>query len=124
MSDDLQLAAKGRAMVRLEEGQLPEAAKLYQLILDAAKAAHGFPDLFVCLGAMQTYLELHDQQRAGEVNELLLEKGPDVPQVNMVLLSYADSVNTQRKRAEAEVAAGNSSKRASSTSSIRPWASC
>lgn len=95
------------AEVYNEGGQAKEAAALYQPLIDKIKAEKPQtldPDTIrIFLGAVRAYSSLDDLEKAGAVGELLIELGPDTPQVNETLLGFARLLNLERQKADAAV---------------------
>lgn len=95
------------AEVYNEGGQAQEAVALYQPLIDSIKAEKPKtldPDTIrIFLGAVRAYSSLNDLDKAGEVGELLVELGPDTPQVNEALIGFAKLLNLERQKADAAV---------------------
>ena len=84
------------AEIRALEGQTKQAAALYQSLVDEIASARP-ADLDqtmidMLLGAVRTFCALGDLKRAGEAGNLLIDLGPDTPQVNAHLIELAQVV--------------------------------
>lgn len=90
-----------------ESGQAKEAVALYQPLIDNIKAEKPQtldPDTIrIFLGAVRAYSALDELDKAGEIGALLIEIGPDTPQVNDTLLGFARLLNFERQKADAAV---------------------
>lgn len=124
MSRDLQETTLALANIAMDESKKPdgagdpaklaEGAKYFQQLIDAQKGnTEGFDatTLQIFIGAVNAYTQLGQLDKAAAAGGLLVESGPDTPQVNSVLIRFAATLNDQRKKAEAEVASGNAAKK-------------
>ena len=95
------------AEIRAEGGEMREAAALYRPLVDAAKAAKlktlDETTLRVFLGAARAHSAIGEIDKAADVSGLLLELGPDTPQVDAVLTQFARLLDFERKKAAAAV---------------------
>jgi tetratricopeptide (TPR) repeat protein len=95
------------AEIRAEGGEMREAAALYRPLVDAAKATKpktlDETTLRVFLGAARAHSAIGEIDQAAEVSGLLLELGPDTPQVDSVLTQFARLLDFERKKAVAAV---------------------
>ncbi|MBU4271301.1 MAG: hypothetical protein KKA28_05505 [Planctomycetes bacterium] len=95
------------AEIRADGGEQKEAAELYQPLIDIIKADK--PRNFdrttvrVFLGAVRAYTALGQFDKAGKAADVLIELGPDSPQVNDVLIRFAGLLDLERKKASAAV---------------------
>lgn len=92
--------------IELEKGDAAAAAKIFQPLVDQIKAQK--PEriddpvmLRAFFGAEQAYLQVKDTEKATDVGLLLAELGPDHPQINGLLLSFALALDKETKNAEA-----------------------
>jgi hypothetical protein len=81
------------AELRREGNEMKEAAALYESLVDAVASAKprslDETTIDILLGAVRTFCALGDLERAGEAGNLLIELGPDTPQVNAHLIELA-----------------------------------
>jgi hypothetical protein len=95
------------AQIHFENNEAKEAAALYQPLVDALKAEKppriDATTIPVFLGAVRAYSALNELDKAGEVSAVLIDLGPDTPQVNAVLVDFARLLNEERKKADALV---------------------
>ncbi len=95
------------AEIRADGGEQKEAAELYRPLIDIIKADK--PRNFdrttvrVFLGAVRAYAALGQFDKAGDAADVLIELGPDSPQVNDVLIRFAGLLDLERKKASAAV---------------------
>ena len=86
---------------------MKQAAALYQPLVDAVRAdkPKGFDETTVrtFLGAVRAYCALGQIDRAGDASAVLIDLGPDTPQVNFVLTDFAKLLDVERKKAAAAV---------------------
>ncbi|MEN6449615.1 MAG: hypothetical protein ABFC96_03905, partial [Thermoguttaceae bacterium] len=93
------------AQLRVEAGELKQAAELYQSLVDLIKAER--PKQFdkttvaIFLGAVRVDCSLGQLEKAGDVGRVLIELGPDTPEVNMVLVQFTRLLDEERKKAAA-----------------------
>ena len=95
------------AEIHFRSGQIPEAAALYQTLIDAVGAetpgAFDANTVRIFLGALRAYCALEELDKARQIGGVLIERGPDTPQVNEVLVEFAKLLNLDRKKADARV---------------------
>ena len=95
------------AEIRMEGDEMKQAAALYQPLVDAIKAEKpkdfDATTIAVFLGAVRAYCALGELEKAGEVGSVLIELGPDAPEVNAVLVKFARLLDLERKKAVAAV---------------------
>ncbi len=95
------------AEIRAEGGEMREAAALYRPLVDAVKAAKpktlDEATIRTFLGAARAYSAVGQLDKAADTSGLLLELGPDTPQVNAVLTQFARLLDSERKKALAAV---------------------
>jgi cellulose synthase operon protein C len=95
------------AEIRSEGGEIKQAAALYQPLVEAIKAEKpkGFDETTVriFLGAVRAYTALGELEKAGDVSAVLIDLGPDTPEVNAVLARFARLLDLERKKAVAAV---------------------
>ena len=93
------------AEIRAEGGEMREAAALYRPLVDAVKAAK--PQTLdetmirIFLGAARAHSAIGEIDKAAEVSDVLIELGPDTPQVDLVLTQFARLLDFERKKAAA-----------------------
>lgn len=101
---DLQLLL---AEIRLEGGEMKQAATLYQPLIDAIKAEKpkSLDDTTIraFLGAVRAYAALGEFDKAASVGDVLFDLGPDTPEINSVLTEFARLLDMERKKAVAAV---------------------
>lgn len=94
------------AEIRMEGGDAEGAAALYQPLVDAVRAERpktlDDATLRVFLGAVRAYCAAGHVDKVGEVGALLVDLGPDTPQVNAALVNFARLLDAERKKAEAQ----------------------
>jgi len=95
------------AEIRAEGGEMREAAALYQPLVDAVKAAKprslDETMIRVFLGAARAYSAIGEIDKAADASAMLIDLGPDAPQVNVVLIQFAKLLDFERKKAAAAV---------------------
>lgn len=95
------------AEIRVEAGEMREAAALYQPLVDAITADHpktlDEAMIRVFLGAARAYSAIGQIDKAAEVSGLLIDLGPDTPQVNFTLIQFVRLLDYERKKAAAAV---------------------
>jgi cellulose synthase operon protein C len=95
------------AEIRLEAGEMKQAAALYQPLVEALKAEK--PKTFdettlrIFLGAVRAYAALGELEKAGDASALLIALGPDTPEVNAAITRFARLLDLERKKAVAAV---------------------
>ncbi len=95
------------AEIRAEGGEMREAAALYRPLVDAVKAAK--PQTLdetmirIFLGSARAYSAIGEIDKAAEVSDVLIDLGPDTPQVDLVLTQFARLLDFERKKAAAAV---------------------
>ena len=95
------------AQLHADAGNQTEAAALYQPLIEIVKADK--PEEFdrttvsIFLGGVRAYAALGQFDKAGETAGLLIELGPDVQNVNDVLVGFASLLDNERKKAVAVV---------------------
>lgn len=95
------------AQIHADSGNQKEAVALYQPLIEIIKADK--PKEFdrttirIFLGGVRSYAALGQFDKAGDTAGLLIELGPDVQQVNDVLVGFASLLNVERKKAVASV---------------------
>ncbi len=101
------------AEIRQDGGESKEAVALYQPLVDFIKAekqpSFDTNTMRIFLGAVRAYSSANQLDKAGEVSTLLIELGPDTPQVNDSLMSFAKLLNLERQKADAAVTQAESS---------------
>lgn len=97
------------AEIHVENGEMPTAAALYQPLVDALKAARpktlDETMIRVFLGAAKAYSAIGELDKAAQASDVLIDLGPDTPQVNFVLSQYVKLLDFERKKAAAAVIA-------------------
>jgi hypothetical protein len=95
------------AELRADGGEMREAAALYRPLVDAIKAAKpktlDETMLRVFLGTAKAHSAIGEIDKAAEVSDILIDLGPDTPQVNFVLVQFARLLDFERKKATAAV---------------------
>ncbi len=95
------------AEIRQDGGESKEAVELYQPLVDMAKAdkkpTFDANTMRIFLGAVRAYSSLDKLDKAGEVGSLLIELGPDTPEINDSLMRFARLLNVERQKADAAV---------------------
>jgi hypothetical protein len=95
------------AEIRAEGGEAREAAALYQPLVDAVKAAKpkslDETMIRIFLGAARAYSAIGEIDKAADASAMLIDLGPDTPQVNAVLVQFARLLDIERKKALAAV---------------------
>jgi hypothetical protein len=91
----------------LEENKMNEAVGLYQPIIDSVmlekpKSLDG-TTVRAFVGAIRAYAALNNFEKTQQVGKVLLDLGPDTPQVNTMLVEFAKLLNAERKKADARV---------------------
>ena len=95
------------AEIRAEGGEMREAAALYRPLVDAVKAAK--PQTLdetmirIFLGSARAYSAIGEIDKAAEVSDVLIDLGPDTPQVDLALTQFARLLDFERKKAAAAV---------------------
>ena len=92
------------ADMKMEGDEAREAAALFQELADDVvkeKPEKLDPTMLKAFnGAVRAYLQLEEVEKAGNVAKLLIDLGPDDPQTNVSLLSFAGRLEKERKKVE------------------------
>ncbi len=95
------------AEIYADRGEAKTAAALYQPLIDAVKADKeknfDLTMVRIFLGAVRAYTAIGQFDEAGEAADVLIELGPDSPQVNDVLIRFAGMLDLERKKCLAAV---------------------
>jgi hypothetical protein len=96
------------AEIRREGNEMKPAAALYESLVDAISSAKprslDTTTIDVLLGAVRTFCALGDLDRAGEAGGLLMDLGPDTPQVNAHLVELARLLQEELEKAKGQTA--------------------
>ena len=95
------------AEIAVEGGKMPEAAALYQPLVEAIKGTKTEEVdnliLRVIIGAVQTYVATNQLDKATEIGVTLAEVAPDIAVVNGVLINFAKTLQTRCKETDAAI---------------------
>lgn len=114
LAQSLQDAQLLLAEVRMEEDKMEEALQLLQPMVDALKAKPPAgldrTTLRILVNAMRAYSALDKVNDSGDVGNLLVTGGEDIPPVNAVLIEFAKMTRGEWKKGAAELIAAEESK--------------
>lgn len=114
LAQSLQDAQLLLAEVRMEEDKMEEALQLLQPMVDALKAKPPAgldrTTLRILVNAMRAYSALDKVNDSGDVGNLLVAGGEDIPPVNAVLIEFAKMTRGEWKKGAAELIAAEESK--------------
>jgi hypothetical protein len=107
MPDQLMESELLLAKVYMEAGEAKKAAAEFQPLIDEVKrrrpASLDETMLAIFLGGVRAYVAANDLPHASDAGMKLVDLGPDTEAVNKALLRFAQLLDGERKKAEADV---------------------